>query len=302
MLLAPERLISAAEATFSVDLSDPRYAECYEEMDFYNRVATVQSREVAQSEPARRMAWAARATEAERASFPEPWWKWLEARFEAVAEWEGYRHLAPLAGKTVLQFGGKGTHAVRFLVAGASAAWVMSPMLEELSYARDLAREFGVADRLGCVAGIAEEMPFVDGVFDAIYTESSLHHTLTSLAFSESHRVLRSGGTFAAVEPWQAPLYDIGIRIFGKREPQAHCRPLTAARVEALSEVFEQSEVRHHGTLTRYPSLALARLGMEFSLTTLWNLTRLDDAICARVPRLRTAGSSSVLLATRQAR
>lgn len=298
ILLVPEKLVAARHGPFSVDLGDPKYAEAYEEMEFYNVVAGHEESSVEGSEETRVLRRAAELGEHERRSFPQPREVWIDATYEAVAQWEAYRCLSPLVGKQALQIGGKGIHALKFLLAGASEAWTVSPMVAELRYARAVGRHLGLADRLHGVAGVAEELPFADETFDAIFVGSTMHHMVTDMAFPECARVLKPGGRFAAVEPWRAPLYGIGTKILGKREP-VHCRPLTAARCRPFLETFEHAEIAHHGTLSRYPLLALDKLGVTVRTETAWRITRADDAISSLVPKLREAGSSTALLGRR---
>ena len=61
----------------------------------------------------------------------------------------------------MLQLGGAGTAAVKFLLAGAAEATLLSPMPGELFFAQ-YREAYGVADRLKLVVGVAEELPFAD--------------------------------------------------------------------------------------------------------------------------------------------
>lgn len=237
-------------------------------------------------------------SEIERRLFPNPAPLWLNATYEPAAQWDAYQHVAPLEDGNVLQIGRRGTHAVRFLPSGAAAPVVVSPMPNELGHALALADHFGVDDRLRCFATFAEELPFADESFDVVCAGGSVHHTVTGMAFSECARVLRPGGRFGAVEPWRAPLYGVGTPVFGKRE-DVHCRPMDAARSEPLFGAFHEAEVVHHGALTRYPLLVSEKLGLPVSLAAVWTISRLDDAACSLVLRLRRTGSSVALLGTR---
>lgn len=58
---------------------------------------------------------------------PEPRSLWLAANFECPAEYEALSFVAPMENKTVLQLGGKGTEAVKLMLAGAKEAWLVSP-------------------------------------------------------------------------------------------------------------------------------------------------------------------------------
>jgi SAM-dependent methyltransferase/uncharacterized protein YbaR (Trm112 family) len=309
-LLAPE----ASGGTGDDRRQDGRYAEAYAEMDYYDEVATswasqleatlVRNDEVdphrSSGDPVvegARLAALAR-TPIDRAQFPDPPSMWLHLRHEGLALADAYRHLAPLDGKRVLQVGGIGLDAVKFLLAGAGEVWLMSPMLGELRYARVLADAAGVGDRLHRVRGIAEELPFRTASFDAVFAGGSIHHTVTALSLPEAARVLRPGGAFASVEPWQGPGYGWGTRLLGKREP-VHCRPLTDDRVAPLFEAFPEPRVIHHGALTRYALVALEQLGIRLPVRVLWLTTRADDTVASLVPRLACTGSSVSLLAVR---
>lgn len=290
VLLGPERLVADDESQIG-DPLDHRYAEAYQEMAFYDDAADREEL----VETARELA---RAATPHRRTPSAVWPRrgWLDATFEPAAQWDAFRHLAPLQGRSVVQLGGKGVQAVKFLLAGASEAWVVSPMVGEVQFARRLAGHVGVVDRLRAVTAVAEELPFADASVDAVYAGSTVHHMRTDLALRECARVLGPEGRLAAIEPWKAPLYDLGIAVFGKRE-RVPCRPMTAERAAPLGEAFERAEVVHHGTLSRYPLLALAKIGVPVSLPVAWAFTWVDDALCSLVPRLRAQGSSAALLA-----
>ena len=304
VLLAPEVLM-APDRRKSFDLTSPQYAEAYEEMKYYSSVGREAVKVVERAglttaderrTTFRELASALNASDDARASFPHPRSTWIDARFDAAAQWDGYLHLAPMAGKRVMQLGGDGRHAVKFLAAGAAEAWAVSPMLGELEFARALARSAGFEDRLHVVAGVAEEIPFRDESVDAIWAGGSVHHMVTELSFPEIARILRPGGRFASIEPWRAPLYGIGTRILGKREPDVHCRPMTSTRSAPLFSAFDEANVIHHGSLTRYPLIALERLGHSVKISTAWRINAVDDFLCSLVPPLRRIGSSVALL------
>lgn len=199
-----------------------------------------------------------------------------------------------------MQLGGKGLHAVKFLLAGAAEAWMVTPMVGEAIYARSLAEAAGVADRLRCVVAIAEELPFPSQSFDGIYSGGCVHHMVTELALPEIARVLADGGRFAAVEPWKAPLHTIGTKLLGKREVEVACRPLTTSRIEPLFQSFAEAHVMRHGALTRYPLLALSKLGVACPLSVAWYVHKIDDVICSVLPPLRRIGSSVALLGVKR--
>ncbi len=298
VLLAPEALGSATQRR-TFDLGSPRYAEAYEEMDFYNEVGRSKALDVEGSTAYAYVSAVTRAGPAAGATFPDPWQVWLDARYDCNAQWDAYQHLAPIRDQRVLQLGGTGGHVVKFLVGGAIEGWLVTPMLGEIRFAQALADTVGVADRLRCVMGIAEELPFPPESFDRVLSMGCLHHMDTSVVFDEVARVLDADGRFAAVDPWRAPLYGIGTRIFGKREVEVHCRPLTRDRVAPLEVALPSSRIVQHGTFTRYPLIAMDKLGHESRLRTVRQITQYDDRI-ASLLRLRRFGSSVATLATKE--
>ena len=301
ILLVPEAVGRRRDQQM-FDLDAPRYAEAYLEMGFYNEVASEEARNIEASESFALVRPVLKAGEAERRSFPAPRHIWLDAAYDCAAQWDAYSHLSPLAGRRVMQLGGKGIHAVKLLLAGAAEAWAVTPMLGEIRCAIALAQAAGVADRLRCAVSVGEELPFAAETFDGIYCGGCLHHMQTAITMPEISRVLVPGGAFAAVEPWRAPLYTLGTTIFGKRECGAFCRPLTKERVAPVGETFRDHAIIQHGTITRYPLLALAKLGLSSSMETVWRFNRIDDAVCSLVPKLRKMGSSVVCLATKEPR
>jgi uncharacterized protein YbaR (Trm112 family)/SAM-dependent methyltransferase len=294
VLLGPERL-TPGNQPFAVDLTAPQYAEAYTEMGFYNTVATDLAATVASSHAAKVVSRLAVMPAALHTAFPEPRRRWIDATYEPGSQWDAYLHLSPLTGKRVLQLGGSGLHAVKFLLAGAERATLVSPMVAELQHARALANLVAVGNRLRVVAGVAEELPLADRTMDAVHASSCIHHTITSMAGTQIARVLRSHGRFSALEPWRGPLYGLGTKLFGKREPIA-CRPMDSERTAALAASFDLFEVHHHGALTRYPLIALWKLGVELTPMTVWRINSLDDAAASLLPRLRATGSAVALL------
>lgn len=287
ILLAPERLVPSTDGPLDVDVSMARYAEAYEEMSFYNDVAETEAVDL---EAFTRM------RNDGPASFPQPAVDWLDALHEPAAQFEAYQHLAPMEGMRALQLGGKGHQAIAFLLAGAAEAWVISPMVSELLHARALGRRLGVEDRLRLAAGVAEDLPLASGTFDRVWGKS-MHHMIDELAYRQCARVLRTGGRFAAVEPWHALLHEFGTHLLGKREPDVHCRPLDDVRVKPFFAAFPDGKVVRHGPAIRYALLALEKFGVIFSMAATWRAARIDDRLGRLVPG-HNPGSCATLLAT----
>ena len=297
VMLVPEALVEEGDGAV-IDLADPRYAEAYEEREHYDRLAEEELKQIAGSDLSREIEFL-RSSAFRPERFPHPRRAHIDAPFEPTAQWRAFEHLSPLTGKRLLQLGGRGMTSVKMLFAGLSEAWLLTPMLGEALYAKELARMHGVGERLKCVVGVAEELPFEAESFDLGFSVGCVHHMITDLAFAEVSRVLRDGGRFAAIEPWRAPGYAAGIRLLGKRDPNVHCRPLNPARVAPLARHFGWTEVSHHGALTRYPTLALHKLGIWLGMNVMWWLTRIDDTLATIIPPLRRWGSAVAVLAVK---
>lgn len=227
---------------------------------------------------------------AERSQFLDAPERWCSA-YNCLAHWDAYLYLLPLSGIRLLQVGGSGHTACLFALVG-SIAHLVTPVKAEADLASEFARLAGV--RLTTTMGVAEELPFPSNSFDRIIANGCVHHFDTAKAFPEIHRVLKAGGRFAGAEPWRAPFYSLGTRIFGKREPVA-VMPLTQDRLYPAASIFKSFHVIHHGTLTRYAALALRRL-IPLSVKASWRLTTIDDRLSSLL-RIRRFGSSISLLA-----
>ena len=297
ILLAPERLGPPADAR-PFDLADPRYAEAYDEMEFYNaEAADIPAGASFEDSWLGRIA---RSPPSTRTDFPDPPDFWLDAAYDCIAQHDAYRLMRPLRGGRFLQLGGKGGSAVTFLLAGAGEAWNVSPMLGEARYARAIGAAAGVGDRLHTAVAVAEELPFPNDSFDGVFAGGCLHHMTTEIAVPEIARILKPGGRFAAIEPWKTPFYDIGIRIFGKREANAYCRPLTPERIAPVSRCFPGAEIAQHGSITRYPLLVLFKFGVPLGVGAGFRIQSIDDTVSSGLG-LRALGGSVAILATKGA-
>jgi len=272
-----------------IDTDRDPYREAYEEMDFYNAVA-----ERAQSDVSNSDAYKMVSAVVNAGSFSGP--DWLDATYDGASQADAYGFISPMKGMVALQLGGAGIHAVKFLLAGASESWLLTPMLGEAMFARELAAAFGVENKFRAIVGIAEEIPLRDSHFDRVYSGGCIHHTITERAFPEIRRVLKPHGKFAAIEPWRAPMYRAGIKLFGKRERGVNCRPMEMGRARELFRIFDNAMVSHHGTFTRYPLIALGKLGVRPGSQIIGRITRFDDSLASKAS-LRKYGSSVALLA-----
>ena len=296
VLLRPEVLGPASDTT-TFDLRAPAYEEAYLEMEFYNQFASAEAEELKKSSDFAELSDFVRG-DAE-VGVGEPSLDWLDAVHDMRSQADAYQALAPFSGeRTFMQIGGKGLHALKLLVGGAQTSVLLTPMIGEARFGLILAEEFSLGERFGAVVGVAEELPFADSVFDGSYAGGCAHHFTMDLAMPEVRRTLKIGAAFAAVEPYRAPLYSIGTKLFGKRESNAHCSPMDESRIAPMHAAFRDSEVRHHGTFLRYPLLALEKAGVTPARSIMARVAELDDRV-AEMLRVSKHGSSVSLIARR---
>src|SRR5688572_20886573 len=81
------------------------------EMAHYTEVAERYAGDVAKS-------WPYRSVAMSNGPFPGP--GWVDTPYDGAAQLDAFRHIGSLEGATVLQIGGSGIHAVKFMLAGAS--------------------------------------------------------------------------------------------------------------------------------------------------------------------------------------
>ena len=137
-------------------------------------------------------------------------------------------------------------------------------------------------------------MPFLNDSFDCIYSGGVIHHTVTEIAFKEINRVLKKGGKFSAVDPFKMPFYDIGTKIFGKREIDVFCRPIDKKRIKQFEKHFKNIIINYYGLFFRYFVIALEKIGISFSNKTVRKIQKFDKIISNLLPFTKNKGSSIV--------
>lgn len=302
ILLGPEAITNRQ---WLRDLKAPQYEEAYAEMEFYNSVGYRRaedikasgSPEASDSISMKHLFEMAKLPANQRMDFPNPPLLWACDNIDAASEVDCFQFIGSVKGKRVVNVGGSGTVALLLLLAGAAESILLTPMIGEARVALANAELLGLP--LRCVVGIGEELPFDDEYADVCFVGGCIHHMRTEIAFKEIARILRPGGKFAAIEPWKAPGYTLGTKIFGKREANPFCSPMTAERVRPLKGFFSSVNVIHHGALTRYPTIVAQKAGLRLSLPRAEWITRLDDAVCDCIPGARNFGSGLCLLATK---
>lgn len=290
ILMEPERLSAQPGGSTGLDVSLPPFAEAYAEQALYTELAV---RNV-DAQVRRLRATFDRLSPTSFEQHPE---QWHDGASTANAKTLAFRHFGSVDGCVVMQIGGVGLHALTLLHAGAEQAIVISPVLQELVQGARIAAALGLADRVMFVGGIAERLPLADGSVDRIFSGSSMHHTVTGKSFPEAARVLSAGGRFASIDVWRAGrIYDIGIRVFGKRHHNVHCRAFDAVRIEPALHSFTTASVTFHGAIARYALTLGERLGRQPTPARAQRITAWEDRLAGRMPKLASKLSSLVLV------
>ncbi len=298
VLLAPELLVKKGliERHKTVDLQDKKYAEAYAEMEVYNKVNEELADTSITSEADFLFGLMGALTPesdylALKKHFPKPEEKWIDAKHDSLGQLEAYTYLAPVEEKVFLQLGGSGAHAVKALLAGANIALLLTPMIEEARVAMKVAKKFGVEDKLGCIIAVGEELPFEKESIDCVYSGGCFHHMRLDYASKELHRVLKMGGKFSGVDPWKTLLHTIGTNVIGKREKSVFCKPITPERLAPMQSQFSDITVSHHGPVLRYVFLALEKAKLNFPITTMFKISKIDDSLGKAIGIQKHGGS-----------
>jgi len=186
---------------------------------------------------------------------PEHWEVFEPTSWETSLVRDAFAHLGPLGGSTFLDHGcGWGHNAVFAARNGASASVGFDISLDSLHVARTKAQRNGVGDRAFFVAGLAERLPFRDGVFDRVAGNGILHHVDLSRASRELRRVLDpETGRASFTEPSGGnPLAQVVRRTarYTAKYRLPWERPLTAEDVRRFLEPFPRSRSRSYYLLT----------------------------------------------------
>jgi uncharacterized protein YbaR (Trm112 family) len=301
-MLGPEAI---TDQPWLRDLKAPQYEEAYAEMEYYSAVAEARAEEIrrhgsgaiSDSASMRHLFEVAKLPPEQRADFPNPRLLWTSNNIEVASELDCFRHMGAVNGKRIVQVGGSGTMAMLLLLAGAAESILITPMTGEARVATVNAELLNLP--LRCVIGIGEEIPIASDYADVCFVSGCIHHMRTEIAFKEIARILKPGGKFTAIEPWKAPGYALGTKIFGKSEPNPYCSPITAERLKPLHAAFSWATAIHHGAITRYPSIVASKAGLKLSIPRAEWVTKVDDAICDCLPGVRQFGSGISLLATK---
>ncbi len=290
-VLMPHAAIVNKDSTpegISLRLPDSSYGEILDEAALYDRVAEKWAQSDTISTFGERLRPGIDISEEEIASFPEPIELWCDAHIALSAQKEAYEWISHPRGKRILQMGGHGSHAIKFLLAGALQVYLLSPSHEELRYGEMLAGKFGVSEGFVPVQGIAEQMPFADNFFDAIYAGACLHHTELEYSGPEFRRILKPGARAAFGEPRMTFWYHYGRKIFSKRGlsgAEAHVqsdRPIYQSEIDGFVASFSSYRVKGSRIFVHIPLTVLHRyFGVRYPLKMLSRVEAADFSLAS---------------------
>jgi hypothetical protein len=233
-------------------------------------------------------------------AFPRPARVWIDSLANPVSQQQAYEWVSPLEGKTFVQLGGSGSHAIKALMAGAKSAILLTPMAGEGALAVSMADALGLGGRLQVVQAIGELIPLADGSVDAIFGGGTLHHVALEPGLAEVARVLKPGGRASFVDPALNFVYRLlemtRLRNLA-REKGAQCYPLRVSDVLRCTKGYAASETRLSGGPSRYAIVGMTRvLKLRPSLGLSMSVQKVETAILSRLGLRRMLGSLAVLL------
>jgi SAM-dependent methyltransferase len=232
--------------------------------------------------------------------FPTPLTLWIDSVSDPVAQGDAYHWLGSIEGKSFLQLGGSGSHAVKAAIAGAHEVTLLTPMVEEGRVGQKVAEYVGIGIPLEISLGVGEQLPFADGSFDVIYGGATLHHTLLPYALPEIARILRPGGRASFVDPNLNLMYKV-LEVTHLRElarvKGAQCYPIRVSDVYDNAGDFQTVRCEVSGGLSRYAIVGLNRvlhLKVPLKLSLLGQ--SMETAVMRRLRLTGTLGGLAVLL------
>ena len=181
-------------------------------------------------------------------------------------------HLGDLTQRRLL-FYGCGVQlglATRFQELGAEVVMI-DISGEAIIRLRQRLRETEMGGRVVPIVMDCESLGFRSHSFDAVFGNAIIHHLDTRRAVAEVHRVLRSGGRAAFIEPLgMNPIVNVYRRLTpGLRTPDEH--PLGMEDWKIFEERFSRFQQRGYTLFTLVPVVVnamAARAGMSFSVRT----------------------------------
>lgn len=191
--------------------------------------------------------------------------------------------LGSLAGKQVLEIGcGLGKVSV-LLAKSAAKVTAFDLSAGSVHVASELARYHKVDQNVRLAVAAGETLPFADESFDIIFGKGILHHLEASLGAPELHRVLKTGGKAAFVEPMgMNPVLNV-VRDhvpYKHKNPRGADIPLSYADIRNWTAGFKEA------TYHEMQLFSMLERGLGFK-RELPALRRLDRVALKHVPFLR---------------
>lgn len=205
--------------------------------------------------------------------------------------------LLETCGQRLLEFGcGQGADAVGYAHVGFNVdAFDITPA--NLDNARNLARHYGVADKIRFAIQSAEQLDYDDGQFDVVTGTNILHHCEVQSAVDECHRVLRRGGVAVFREHVEIPLLEF-VRM---SPPVRWLWPRTPSLEHHITEDetnLSNKDIQYMRGL--FSQVDLARFGFFSRLRRIiptWNrkLAKIDYALFRACPWCQSLGMDVVI-------
>lgn len=202
----------------------------------------------------------------------------------------------------MLDFGsGPGENALRFSKIGYSVdGFDISEMNVALS--KELAKKYGVEDKMHFQVAAAEKLPYHDETFEFIAGIDILHHVDIKLAVTECKRILKPGGVAVFREPLEVPLWDTIrntalIKLFAPKEKsfENHItedeRKLNQDDIATIQSIFPNTVMKKYCLFSRFD-----KFYREGSDPQPSKLEQLDHVLFAFFPFLKGLGGVVVFV------
>ena len=196
--------------------------------------------------------------------------------------------LGPLQGKTILDLGcGYNPTPLYFALAGAEKVIACDVSRKSVSYVSNLARQFGLEDRVITHCGPAESLPFDDDSIDLIHGEAVLHHLDLNASGAEMARILKKGGRAAFKDPLgHNILLELArdyLPYHWKHSVKGTDCPLKFPKIEQFGQHFSHCEARGFGLFAMLAVAFQGRRDSRLQATGHW----IDARVLRAVPWLQ---------------
>lgn len=191
-------------------------------------------------------------------------------------------------GRRVLEIGcGEGVHAILAAMAGADVVAIdISP--EGLTRARENALRVGVGSKIDFRLGDIEALAGEGNQFDVVLDHESLSSVVPRRAIAESHRVLKPGGVFLALECYgHNPVFNLNRwlkRVLGKRTAWAASNILKKSDLKYLETCFQTVTVKRFHFATVFAAPFIIWLPASVKRAIVGSLDGVDRLLLNRTP------------------